>query len=181
MIDYYPAMLKEFQEIKVISSTEQQEVDYLWDAHQKALGDQFVTTASKNGMKRWERILGIVPKATTPMEDRRFHILARLSEELPYSMGMLRKQIEMLCGKDGYSIELKNDRYTLIVRVALSVRNNYEDVNKMLCRIVPANMIIDLSLLYNQHKIFACLSHGQLKRYTHYSMRNEVINNAKQH
>lgn len=88
---------------------------------------------------------------------------------------MLVHQLTTLCGKDGYTLELKNEEYTLLVKVALTAKANFEDVGDLLGRIVPANLIIDLSLKYNQHKTLKKLTHKELAARRHAAIRNEVI------
>jgi len=174
LIDYYPDLFQEFREIKVLSETEQREVELLEKAQEWLLADQYITTSTETGIARWEKILGILPKISMSLEDRRFAILTRLSQELPYSMGMLRRQMDSLCGAGKYTIELRNQEYLLIVRIALLSRNSYGDVSDMLRNIVPANIVIDLSLLYNRHNMLKTFTHRQLNAFTHYGIRNEV-------
>lgn len=173
--DYYPDYLKEFREIRVLTDSEQEEVDLLWNHQADVLDDQFPATATEKGIRRWEEILSITPKASSALEERRFLILTRLAEELPYTMQMLRQQLASLCGRDGYTLLLKNETYTLVVRVELTVRESYGDVESLLNRIMPANMVIDLSLLYNQHFKVGQRTHKQLHEFTHYIIRNEVM------
>ena len=174
LFEYYPEPLREFKEIRVLSDTEQEEVEQLEKAQKALLADQFVTTATENGISRWEAILGTQPRVTASLDERKFAILTRLSQELPYSMGMLRRQMNFLCGEEGYSLELKNQEYLLIVRIALVSRNSYKDVARLLKRIVPANLAIDLSLLYNRYSMVKVFTHRQLKAYSHDGIRNEV-------
>jgi len=42
-------------------------------------------------------------------------------------------------------------------------------------RVIPANMIIDLRLIYNQHLTLKQFTHAHLQTYTHNQLRNEVI------
>lgn len=60
------------------------------------------------------------------------------------------------------------------IRVMLKVKQNYDDVETLLNRIVPENLVLDLSLMYNQHQTLAAFTHAQLAAYTHYFLRNEV-------
>lgn len=175
LIDYYPQMLKGFREIKAFTDAEQKETDQLWESQYRVLDDQFAATASERGVMRWEQILGIVPKATASLQERRFLILTRLAEELPYTMGMLRQQLDALCGAGGYKVMLEPGEYTITVRVALTAKGNYADVKDLLERVLPANMILDFSLLYNQHGTVGRFTHGQLKGFLHHNIRNEVI------
>lgn len=175
LIDYYPEALKEFVEFQVLTDSEQREIEQLWNAGESVLADQFVSTATEAGLSRWEGILNIVPKGTSTMEERRFLILTRLQEALPYTMRMLKRQLEALCGNQGYLILLKNNEYTLIIRVSLTVKSAFSDVRSLLERVVPANMVVDISLLYNQHITVGRFRHNQLKSFSHNKIRNEVI------
>lgn len=175
LLDYYPDYLKEFREIRELSAAEQLEFNILWGRERDLLNDQFPSTATEAGISRWEKILSITPKASAILDERRFLILTRLAEELPYTMQMLRQQMASLCGKNGYTLLLKNEEYTLIVRVALTVRNSFNDVESLLKRIMPANLKIDLSLLYNQNFKISRFTHAQLHGLNHYDIRNEVI------
>ena len=47
----------------------------------------------------------------------------------------------------------------------------------MLEKMSPLNMLIDLSLLYNSHKILSGFTHRQLNQYTHKQLREEVLIN----
>jgi hypothetical protein len=147
----------------------------LWSAIEDAINDQFVNDATENGVARWESILEIVPKGTETLEVRKFRIISRLNEQLPYTYGKLKQQLKTLCGEDGYALELLNNEYKLIVRVELTVKGKFNEVGSLLNRTVPANMIIDLSLIYNQHSLLSSFTHNQLSNYTHYKLRNEVI------
>lgn len=175
LIDYLPDFLKEFREFKELMRAEQPEIELLWNYIDKVLNDYFIEDARESGIKRFETILSIKPKDTDSLEDRRFRIMARWNEQLPYTMNVLRMQLEKLCGADGYKVELKNNEYTLIVRVALVAKNNYNDVKSYLERMTPANMVIDLSLLYNQYKNFKDYTYKQLKTKTYKQLREEAI------
>ena len=90
-------------------------------------------------------------------------------------MKTLKQQLEALCGKDGYSIELYNDAYTIEVKVNLIAKSNFDDVDALLQRVIPANMIIDLRLIYNQHSTLKQFTHAHLQTYTHNQLRSEVL------
>ena len=63
--------------------------------------------------------------------------------------------------------------------MAVAVKQNYDDVAALLERVAPANLVVDLSLLYNQYQYLAGFSHGILAGYTHEQLRNEVISNGE--
>jgi len=175
LINYFPEVLKEVRELKAIVEAEEPEIVNLWTALKNALNDQFVNDATENGVSRLEKILKITPKATDTLDVRKFRILTRYNEQLPYTYRTLEQQLVTLCGENGYSIQLNSNEYTLKVRVELSAKGKFDEVNNLLHRIVPANMIIDLSLLYNQHSTLANFTHSQLSTFTQEQLRNEVI------
>lgn len=175
LIDYLPQVLKEVKELKLIFQTEQSEVAELWVSVANVLNDQFVIYSTEYGVSRWEKILGIVPKATESLDARKFRILTRLNEQLPYTITTLKQRLEALCGSDGYSINLQNENYTVEVKVNLTAKSNFDDVNALLHRVIPANMIIDLKLIYNTWEVIKGFTWGYLKTKTWGEIKEEVL------
>lgn len=179
LIEYLPHVLRDVREYKVVLITaEQPEMITSWQAVDDALNDQFIEDATENGVSRWEKILGITPKATATLALRKFTILTRINEQLPFTITTLNEKLKILCGENGYSISLNNSAYILQVRVELTAKSNFNDVKALLKRIIPANLVIDLSLKYNQHQTLAQYTHGYLKQFTQYELRNEVMSNG---
>jgi len=175
LIDYLPQVLKDVREYKSIVAAEEPELVDLWTTLESALNDNFINDATENGVLRLESILKIIPKAADTLEDRKFRIKARFNEQLPYTFRTLEERLTTLCGEDGYTCELFNDTYTLKVRIELVVKGQYDAVDDLLERIVPANLVIDLDLRYNQHLTLANFTHAELSIYTHKQLRDEVI------
>ncbi len=176
ILNYLPEYLKEFREFRELAAAENPELLLVWELLEEVLNDQFVADATENGIKRWETILKIFPKGSDSLDVRKFRILARLNEKLPYTRRTLKSQLDALCGESGYSVELRNDEYTLVVRVALAEKGKFDEVGSLLERTVPANIIIDLSLLYNTHAILSRYANAKLAAYTHEQLRSEVLN-----
>ena len=133
------------------------------------------TSLSHYFVNRWEKLLKITPKGTETLAERRYRIMTRLIERIPHTIQNLKRQLDYICGADGYSIELFNDEYRLKVRVALTVKYKFDEVKALLARVIPANILLDFSLLYNQHLTLAKYTHAQLSNYTHDFIRNEVL------
>lgn len=176
LINYLPYVVRDYAEFKGISEAEQPEFESAWGSSDDLLNNQFISTAGNLGLSRWEKILGITPKGTDTLEDRRFRILTRLNEELPYTLSQLRNILETLCGSGNYSAEVMEGTYQLIVKIGLAAKNNFSDVESLLDRVVPQNLIVTLLQLYNTHAELGRFTHAQLAAYTHDQMRNEVMN-----
>ena len=175
LIDYLPPVIKNAAEFEAIMEAIQPEFVDVETAIINAFNDTFVNDATEVGVKRWESMLNIVPKSVDTLEDRKFRILARLNEQLPYTFRSLDDRLITLCGQNGFTMELFNDIYTLKIRIELVVKGQYEAVEQLLKRIVPANLVIDLDLRYNQHEKLKNYTHGQLSAFTHSHIRNEVL------
>ena len=178
VLDYLPPVVAETDEFKAIAQTENPEIDSLWAEHETVLDDQFIATMDEQSCSRWEKMLNITPLGTDTLQDRRFRILAYINADIPYTYKQLEIMLENLCGADGYTMQLQNTLYKLVVRVALSASKQYSEVEKLLKRTVPANMLIDLALLYNQHQTLADFTHQQLSAFTHQQLREDDLTNV---
>lgn len=178
MIDYLPDVLKTYREFKGITDGQQWLFNGLWTETDKAFADQYVETATERGISNWEAILKITPKGTDTLEARRFRVKTRLNEQLPFTLKSLRQQLENLCGVDGATADMAVGTYLLIVRIALVSKSNFNDVEEMLKRVLPENIVFDLDLKYNTHEVLSGFTHAELARYTHEQIRSEVLNHA---
>lgn len=172
---YLPTYMQEIEEIKQIMNTEQPEIDTLTEAIQDILKNQFVMAANEGGIARYEAILRILPKAADNLEERKFRILLRLKERAFYTLPAVAEQIENICGAGEYTITLDNANYTLYVKIALTSKSNENEVENLLKRMSPCNLVIDVSLKYNQYKAFEVFTHAQMANATHGDLRNEVV------
>ena len=172
--DYWPLVTKKILEFEKIADAENPEINNLWAAHKDVLDNQFIKTLTEEGCKRWESILNIVPMGTDTLDDRRFRILARINADLPFTFKQLENMLYALCGDD-YTCELINNDYKLVVRLALGVRRQYDEVSSLLKKVVPANLLIDLDLLWNQYLLLEPFIHEDLEPYTHEELREENL------
>lgn len=179
LVNYLPEFMREIKEMKVIMSVEDEflagEGNNLNLAVKNVFKDQFINLATIDGVKRYEDMLGIVAKETEGLDVRRFRLFIRFNEKLPYTLPKLKEQLEALCGDDGYSVAVDEVNFDLTVKIALKSKGMFDEVGKMLERMVPLNMIIDLDLMYNQHLTLGRFRHCDLAKYTHKQLRDEVL------
>ena len=175
LINYLPPFIQEFREIASMMETEQFEIDHLNSETQNALADQFILELTEKGIKRWESMLGISPKDTDTLNERRFRILAKRNQNTPYTLRKLERVLTNLCGVDGYFIEVTPSNYHIVVKLAVGNHNNYSEVEDILNKMIPANMTKHIELLYNSYDRLSQLTHAQLSVFTHDQVRNEVL------
>ena len=176
LLNYLPYIVRDYAEFQGITNGEQPEFEQAWDSADDLLDNQFISTAGNMGLSRWERILEITPKGTDTLEDRRFRILTRINEELPYTIPQLRNILKTLCGEGNYSADVEEGTYQLLVKIGLAAKNNFNDVEALLNRVVPQNMVVNLLQLYNTQAELGRFTHAQLAAFTHDQLRNEVMN-----
>jgi hypothetical protein len=174
LIDYLPPFVQGFKEMAAVMETEQPEFELAWQNAENALADQFVMTATINGVKRWEKIYDIIPKVNDTLDERRFVVLSKMNEQPPYTLPLLKSILNTLCGEDGYTLYLNADKYQLTIKLALGNEKNYAAVVNLLDRILPANLGRNISV-YNTHEVLGNYTHGQLERFTHEEVRSVTL------
>ena len=172
LLDLWPAFLREIREFAALAQAQQGELDSGEEAVRAAPDDFFAATLSPAGAGRWEAMLGLPVRTQEALEQRRFRILSKWAEQRPFTLIRLRQLLDTLCGQGGATVQTEG--YTLTVKVALTATASFDDVGELLERVVPLNMEISLSLLYNRHSLLAGYTHAQLADYTHEQLRSEV-------
>lgn len=175
LIDYLPPFMQEYLEMRHIMSAEQPEFDGLWANCENALSDMFILYATETGVKRWESMLGITPKDTDTLDERKFRILAKLNQDLPYTMRKLEEALTTICGAGNFSINLQHEKYHIEVKLALTNSNNYDEVVDLLSKMLPANLTQKVQIMHNTHTVIKQLTHADMSAYTHEQLRNEVF------
>ena len=175
LIENLPEFMRDFREIRFLTDRQQEQAETLWVSLDTIWNNQFIETLDDHGCTRWEKMLKIHNKDTYTLAERRNKILGKMAEQRPFTIKSLKKTLTTLCGADGYSVELIPSEYVLRVRIALTSKNMYNDVKELVDKIVPANLIVDADLMYNQHSKVGSFSHAQLATYNHEQLRSEVI------
>ena len=175
LIDYLPPFMQEYSEIQHIMDSEQPEVDFLWNEFENVLNNQFIQDATQYGVKRWESMLKIASKGTDTLEERKFRILSRLNQELPYTLTKLKEALVTLCGVGNFSIDLQAAKYHIEIKLALDNKNNYAEILDLLEQMIPANLTQNVQIMYNSNNTFKQFTHDQLTVYTHKQLREEVL------
>lgn len=176
LINYLPPFMQKYLELRQVMEAEQPEVDDLWTACENALDDQFIMDATTYGVKRWENMLMITPKDTDTLDERKFRILTKLNQELPYTLTKLKEALTTLCGADGFSIDLQPENYHVEVKLALSNQNNYQEVVNLLTKMIPANLTQHVKIMYTRHSVLSAYNHNDLAAYTHEQLRKVFAN-----
>lgn len=173
--EYWIDDLKDIKEFQIIDEVENPEIDKLNTAIEDLIDDQFISTATERGIARREKMLRITPFTDDTLETRRFRVGNRWNEQLPYTYRVLENKLNQMCGEDGYAMTLNAGQYTLNIKIELTKKRMFDEVNIMSRKMVPSNIIIKVELRYNQHSTLAKFTHAQLSAYTHKQLREEAL------
>lgn len=173
---FLPAVTDQCNDIIKALESENIDVNAIWSDLCTLFNDQFIGYASNYGLTQWESILGLVPKYTDSLDDRRFRIFTFLKGNRPYTYEKLCKLLDYLCGKGGYTIALDTNAYSIIIKLNLGVKSQLTSAMEMLERLVPKNLLLTVGLNYNRHMdIKAVYTHQQCAMHTHQSLREDVL------
>lgn len=174
LINYLPEYMKKYAEIQQIMNTETVEVESLWTAIIDVWKNQFLFDATEDGVKRWESLLEIVPKLTDTLDERKYRIFSLMNQDLPYTMTRLMLTLDTLCSGD-YEITPDFANYHIEVLIGLANKSNYDDVEDLVTKMIPANLTHVIRIRYNTHEVLSEFTHGDLVSYTHAEIREEVL------
>jgi len=175
LIKHLPTFLQEIQDFKELTSTEQEEFITLWAELVNVQNEQYLSTSTVYAVKRWEKVLGIVPNDDDTLEERKWRIQARLRMKLPYTYWNLKENLIATCGENGYRLVVDPIACTIEVRVTLGVKFMFDEVGRMLDKVLPVNLLLDFRLLYNRHMDLKQYTHAQLHALTHKKIKEEVL------
>lgn len=159
-------ILKDYEEIQEILRVEQIAEEAIWKELDYLKRESKVQDSEDDGLKHWEGILEFKPLDTDTVDVRRLRIKGKLNETLPYTYRVICSMLESLCGEDGVEVDRRVEDYTFSVKVALKSKKLKAEVEKLLDRVLPENMILKVSLKYNTWGMVKKLTWGQLKQYT---------------
>lgn len=175
LISYLPSVVSEIGKVSELMSISQVQVDDLWSDLAVVLDSQFVNLADEVSVSRYETMLGILPKSSWTLAERKENILSVLAIGLPYTLANLELQLKNICGENSVIVEVYASEYLLYVRVDLEVRTKYDMVEDLVQRMMPANLVLDISLGYNKYGDLVDLSHGEMDIMTYYDVKNQIL------
>lgn len=146
LIDYLPPMLQKVTEFMAITEAQQPEIEKAWTALDFVMNNQFIDTATKEGVSVWESELGITPLNTDTLEDRKQRIKRFWTYGVVYTYNWLVDWLKTFCGNNN-PLPIINE-YTL--RVSLPITIDYLGVLENLRKYISANVLIEPLLLLSK-------------------------------
>lgn len=140
---YLPDYLRDVRELRAIADAGTPVFSRLAAAQRQMLNDQFVSTAGESALRRYEQMLGISRAASDSLDDRRFKVLSKINNQLPYSMRWLRQKLDTLFGTGNYQIVRDVSTHKLAVEADVQFESVIVALYDDLRQSVPANLVLE--------------------------------------
>jgi hypothetical protein len=139
-----PVYHRRIYEYQQIAGAQEPELQLLLMAIDAVLDDWFVYTATETGIARMEKIAGITPDASIDLETRRYRLLAKMTEKIPYTDETLEQRLGALAGDDNYSIVRDYINYKIQVNTTVTDRGSFDEICNALVKMIPCNLILEV-------------------------------------
>lgn len=137
----YPEFMRGFQELKEINNAEEIELQRLYQCCDGLWADGFIQSATIQGVKRWESLLGIRPYPNDSLTERQAAVLLKWNQQLPYTLLRLQERLEAAVGSGGYELYARYREYILELTVIDQTYRVLQKVHEMTREMIPANLI----------------------------------------
>lgn len=148
-------------------------VQALWDIN-TLLNDGFIDTVEDPTLGLLEQWWKIPVPVNATLEDRRLAVQAKMAAKTIYTKRTLYQILVSLCGSDGFVLDVDTSNYMVKVLVELKSKNQVNVVLRMLHDILPANMLYDLQIRFNQWYMLTKFTYAELAQMTCYNLKNST-------
>lgn len=142
---YWMPILRDIKEFKEIANTEDIELSLLYAELERVLNNMYIETSDEYGVKRLEKLLKINSSEGDTLDQRRFMILSRWNDKVPYTDRELYNRLLSLCGKGKFKIIENYREYYLNVITKVGVIGSFDEVCRILKLMIPCNLVLEVS------------------------------------
>ena len=153
LLSYWMPILKGLKEFKEIAKAEEPELRYLIEAIDRTLSNFFIQTADEYGIKRFEDMMGIFPDEEDTLDTRRFRVLVKWNDKVPYTDEELYNRLLSICGsEDKFEINPNYKDYFIEIITHLGVKGATDQILETLEEMLPCNLVLDLKNILDAKK-----------------------------
>lgn len=143
LIDYLPPFLQGYREMQAIMTAENPEFQAVSDEGQVVLDNTFILYCNEDGIARFERMLGIYPLPSDPLEARQSRVLTRWNDVVPYTLKSFLSKLASLQGNNNIQITIYNDQYKIKVVTHLEKQGQQDDLAYLFKTVLPCNLVVE--------------------------------------
>lgn len=140
--EYIPHIYEGFQEYETVIRVSDEMLDDLENVIDDLKNNQFINSATAEGVAQYESMLHIVSNpATETIEFRRERLINRLSTMPPFTIRFLRNKLNEIIGQNKYTAYVDYANYIIYVESAAESQMWFDEIVITMTKIKPANMV----------------------------------------
>lgn len=174
-MQYYPEHIQRMKEFIRMTVGIDAELEKVWDAMGSIEQSMYIDTMDTAACARWEKFIGITKKPDDTVVERRRRIKGYFASDLPYTVNKLKESLNSMFTENGYELEVKSDERKVVIQIKLAGKGLHENAEEIARNMVPCDMFVVVSIIYNMHYMFKDMTQGQMEEYTHYRLRNDPV------
>lgn len=149
-LSYWMPILQKIKEFQEIAKTEDVELNLLYAEAESVLKNMFIDSSDEYGVSRLEKIIGITPDTEDTLEQRKFRILSRWNDRVPYTDRELYNRLLNLCGEGNFTILENYTEYELDIITVIGVVGGFDETCRILDLMLPCNLVVTISNVLNE-------------------------------
>ncbi|GAA0104307.1 hypothetical protein UT300013_09290 [Paraclostridium sordellii] len=159
--NYFPTLYNDILEIDTLVKIENDLFENLNTEFEKAIKNEYVITADKETIKKYEILLRINDGDNKELSFRRQRILNRLAMNMPFTLRSLKQKLDELIGKGNYNIFVDPGKFTLYIESKILNQTWFNETYITINKMKPANIVfinkpfIDEKILANEELMLA--------------------------
>ena len=159
---YLPEAMQALQEFQKLAQIEGLILEETAAEKDRVVHNQWILTAERDGLLRLAKMMGFLGAEVMETEALREEILYRWNSRSPYTQFHLQDWLDGCLGEGKYQMELDREAYRLQLVLELSVKDKQEFLQKHLRKIIPANLILEVSLNTNTYGDLEGMTYAQM-------------------
>lgn len=161
LVSYLPGFMQGYKEPVATLKAEDPEFSTVWNGVDRILYNHFISTADECGIRRFEKLLGIVPSSEDGLASRRSRCQSKWFDRIPYTMKVLRQKLMVLCGGTNFTItDNFAGGYDLTVGTNLELYGQVDELEDVLEVLLPCNVAVNAQNAILVSGAGECHAHG---------------------
>lgn len=142
---YVPEFLRDYTEFRALYGGEEEELRELYKHFDSLWTASLIKEADRQGVIRYEKLLGLASDSRLTLEERRTNILMKWNRLLPYTLKRLGEQLKLWSGDEPFVLDTSRFKeYELRIEVFNQSPAALRGIKATTEEMIPANLILFL-------------------------------------
>lgn len=171
VIHYFPMHIADIEEFKRIAKVYDAQLKQVWVELDRMEDNRHFDSMEASECTYWEKIMQINLTGEETLEDRRRNIKGRWVSSRPYTSRKFKEVLDAMVGEEYYKLEINPKEKYLKVSLMLEAISKDGYIYDLMRAMAPADMVVQVMIIFNRHRSFKPYTHTQMAAYIHYQLR----------